>query len=263
MKNNIKKYTLDQSPFYLLSSKKKLAKILLIKYTQLKEYASDCGNYQTFLIPKSICEITGKITKERYVQNPSITLKSIHKRIQTLLSRVESPDYNHGASLGKSYHSNAKFHQDSECVATFDIKSFFENTSRLKVFNFFLKKLKCSSDISDILSRICTYQDKLATGSPLSPILSLWANLDLFNTINQRMTELNLKFSLYIDDITISGEKIPTSINEQIKGIITSYGFRLSENKTRFFSKNQPKHITGLITFNGSVRVPNSRFKKK
>ena len=153
-KKSHKSYAIDQSVFYRLSSKKKLSSILNVELKVLKELASGEGNYNVFTIEGGKCNLTGKVLKPRTIQNPKVDLKRIQKKIQVYISRISSPDFNHGASINRSYKTNAEHHINSESVATFDITSFFENTKRSKVFSFFYKKMKCSADVADLLANL-------------------------------------------------------------------------------------------------------------
>lgn len=145
---------------------------------------------------------------------------------------------------------------------TFDITSFFEFTKKKKIFSFFYHKLKCSADVADLLAEICTYKGTLVTGSPVSPILSFWANYDMFEVINKRALDYSLNFTLYIDDITLSGDSIPIRMKYIISDIVKAYGYQINVKKTKTFIKSDSKHITGLVISENKLRVPHSRFRK-
>lgn len=78
MKKNRKRYELNQSIFYLLRSKKKLAKILNVSLEELKRLSLD-SNYRVFNVEGGVCNLTGKILKPRAIQNPNRDLKSVQK----------------------------------------------------------------------------------------------------------------------------------------------------------------------------------------
>jgi hypothetical protein len=179
-----------------------------------------------------------------------------------LLSRIIVPEYCHGGTKGKSYRSNAAVHKDSEAVATFDLKSFFASTSSKQIFGFFRHDLRCAPDVAGLLVDLCTYEKALPTGSPVSPILAFWANQKLFATLNRRAAESALITSVYVDDVTVSGERLPRELVEQVDGIVRKHGHTLSASKTRRFGPGEPRHVTGVVLHRGQMKVPHARFQK-
>ena len=258
----MKSYPLDQCALYKVTSKRRLTDILRIDLKRLTRLSQDEGNFNVFEMPEAICPFTGKKTKARWVQNPIPELKDLHRRIQALLNRVEVPAFCHGGTKGKSYRTNAAVHLMAPSVATFDLRSFFPSTSSKQVFGFFQHDLDCAPDVAGLLTDLCTYRRCLATGSPVSPILAYWANRKLFETLNRRATEQHLMMSVYVDDVTISGDLLPHRLAEQVDGIVKKYGHQLSVGKTRRFLPGDAKHVTGIVIKGGQLRVPFSRFHK-
>lgn len=257
-----KSYALNQCALFKVGSKKRLAQILNVNVRDLIRLSADDGNFEVFELDATICEFTGTTRKARWVQNPIPDLKTVLARITKLLSRIESPDYCHGATPGRSYRSNAQVHVSAPSIATFDLKSFFSSTTSTQVFRFFHKDLQCPKDVAGLLTDLCTYKRKLPTGAPSSPVLAYWANRGLFETIDQRGKALQLTLSVYVDDITLSGNTIPRSLTNQVDGIVNSHGHNLSRHKTKIFGPGRPKHVTGVVIADGALRVPHSRFRK-
>jgi hypothetical protein len=253
---------LNQCALFKVGSKKRLARILEVNVGDLIRLSADEGNFEVFELKTQICEFTGRPRKARWVQNPIPDLKNVLVRITKLLSRIESPDYCHGATPGRSYRSNAQVHVSARSVATFDLKDFFPSTTSKQVFRFFHKDLQCAEDVAGLLADLCTYKQALPTGAPSSPVLAYWANRGLFETIDQRGKALQLKLSVYVDDITLSGDTIPRSVTNQVDGIVNSHGHKLSRLKTKIFGPDRPKHVTGIVIAGGALRVPHTRFRK-
>lgn len=257
-----KSYALNQCALYKIGSKKRLAHVLDADINDLLRLSADEGNFELFELKEEECEFTGAKRKARWVQNPIPDLKSILSRIAKLLARVQSPDFCHGATPGRSYRSNAQAHVGAKSVATFDLKEFFPSTTSKQVFRFFREDLQCAPDVAGLLTDLCTYRRALPTGAPSSPILAYWANRGLFEALNRRGKSLALNMSVYVDDITMSGDLIPRSLHDQVEGIVTGHGHRLSGHKTRIFGPGQPKHVTGVVIAGGALRVPHARFRK-
>ena len=257
-----KSYAFDQCVLYKVGSKKRLARVLEVDTRNLLRLSSDDGNFEVFELEAQVCEFTGVTRKARWVQNPVSDLKAIMSRIAKLLSRIQSPDYCHGATPGRSYRSNAHAHVSARAVATFDLKDFFPSTTAQQVFRFFHTELQCAPDVAGLLTDLCTYKRALPTGAPSSPILAYWVNRGLFEALDRRGKTLNLKLSIYVDDITLSGDAIPRSLADQVEGIVESHGHKLSGHKTRIFRPGFPKHVTGVVIADGKLRVPHARFRK-
>ena len=260
-------YRLDQCALYKVHSKTKLAALLHVSKAVLLAMDKPAG-YKVFRLPEEVCEFTGKRTKARQVEEPKGVLKALHERIRDLLARVHHPDYAHAAIKGRSYRSNAEYHKNGEVVATFDVKKFYPSTSEEAVFLFFLHQLKCAPDIAGLLSRLICFRqvpDKLGclpTGSPLSPLLSIYANKPMFDALAGIASEANLRFTCYVDDLTFSGGNISFGFGRRVASILRSHGHTMADEKTKFFGKGVPKHITGVVVHNGKVAVPFGRFKK-
>jgi RNA-directed DNA polymerase len=262
VKKHEKRYSLDQCVLYKVGSRARLSQIVGVSIKALQSLCDDEGNYKVYTRPEEICPYTKKLTKSRTVQEPAEVLKAVHARINSLLVRIKAPDYCHGAMPGRSYRSNAKAHLSSSKVATFDLKSFFPSTSASRVYDFFRDDLKCAPDVAELLSQLCTYKGVLPTGSPVSPLMSFHANRRLFEELHGVATECGLIFSVYIDDITYSGNLIPIGLRARVKAIVEKYGHRLSVNKTRVFGPDDVKHITGVVVSAGKIGVPHVRFQK-
>lgn len=266
---NSKLYNINQCALYKIGSKSRLALVLGVSLDRLLSLASRENNYRVFLLPEKICPFTKKITKERWVQEPKTELRAIHERIQKLLKKITPPDYAHGAVKGRSYCTNAIVHKDSHCVATFDIRKYYPSTPKSHVFNFFHDQLLCAPDVAALLATLTCYKgqstaDKLGlpTGSPLSPILALYANKPLFEKLNLLAVSNELKFTCYFDDLTFSGGTLPLGLTHLVTVTLEQHGHLLSVKKTRLFRRNASKHVTGIVIYKNMIRVPYSRFLK-
>jgi len=255
-------YPLEQSALYKIGSKKRLAEILCIPLHKLLFLASNENNYILFTLPEEVCPFTNKIKKERLVQEPKGELRSVHERLLKLLRHVVPPSFAHGAIKGYSYRSNAIAHKDSPRVATFDLRHFYSSTSSSRVYDFWAKQMQCAPDVAMILKNICCWNSCVPTGSPLSPLLSLYSNKHMFEELNSLAARHNLKFTCYIDDLTFSGGVIPSGLKTLVDNLVQANGHTLSAEKTKVFRRNQRKHVTGVVLFGNNIEVPNSRLQK-
>lgn len=257
-----KRYSLDQCALYKVGSKARLATVLCLPKKRLIELAGSPSNYKTYLLKPKEDPFSDKLRKERYVQEPKIDLRRIHERIQRLLQPVELPSYVHGAVKGRSYRTNAVAHRLGGRVATFDIRTFFPSTTKAAVRDFFADRFLCAPDVAELLAQLTTCGGALATGSPLSPLLSYFANQSMFDELDTLARQHGLSFTCYIDDITLSGATFPARLRKEVIRIVRRHGHKVSDEKTRFYSEVMAKHVTGVVLHAGTVRVPHARFRK-
>lgn len=259
-------YDITQCALYKVQSKARLAGLLHVSVPALMGMAST-PKYREFSLPTETCPFTGKVKNEREVQTPAEALRPLHDRIHDLLRRCIPPQYAHAAVKGRSYRSNADAHKSGVVAATFDLRKFYPSTSESAVFRFFAEQMLCAHDIAGLLARlICVKRTGtyacLPTGSPLSPLISIYANKPMFDDLNALAQGHGLIFTCYVDDLTFSGAKIPRRFDSMVAALVRRYGHTLHPTKTRKFGAASAKHITGVVILNGKVTVPNSRFHK-
>lgn len=259
-RRNFKLYSISQCALYKLTSPAKLINALATKEEALSALLGSDENYRQFTLLEEVNPFSGKKTKARLVQTPARKLRAVHERILRLLQRVQYPEYAHAGVKKRSYRSNAKVHELSKCIATFDLKNFYGSTTTHMVRNFFLNQLNCVGDVAGILTVLTTFNGCLPTGSPLSPLLALYTAKPMFDALDSLAKKHNLEFTCYVDDLTFSGENLPGSLAREVKSIVVKHGYNLSEHKTRIYRENQPKHVTGTVIINNKISVPHLRF---
>ncbi|MEO0971034.1 MAG: RNA-directed DNA polymerase, partial [Cyanobacteria bacterium J06639_18] len=148
-------YELNQSPFYCLESKAKLAEILRVNQKELNILTRSENLY----VEKDC--FNRKTGKSRRVEAPKLALKLVQKRIENLLKRIKIPEYIHAPAQGRSYISNAKVHINAAVVRSLDIEKYFPSTPAKRVYWFFYKRMRCSPDVAGILTKISTFKDHL------------------------------------------------------------------------------------------------------
>lgn len=252
MKKANKKYDLDQCALYKCKSKKKLAELLLIDLRYIKN-SKNFINYHSF-------KLTGKNNKTRLINAPKPFLKKIQKRMLELLGPIIRPTWVMFGEKGKSYIQNAIVHQYNPYCITMDIKGFYDHCRRNAVYRFCKDKLQVSPDVATIITDFATWEQHIPTGSPVSQILAYHAYEDMFCKINEYAKSIGAKFTLYVDDITISSKNPidPKKLASKVRRILHVYGHTISKNKTKYYSKNDFKLITGvIISPDHQLLVPN------
>lgn len=251
-----KSYGIKDSALYMIKTKNHLARVLLIDVEKLKFLEDFCNQYNVF-------PIEGKSNKVREIQTPINFLEIIHNRIASLLCRIQTPVYLHSGKKNHSNISNAKCHLGSNLqVLTIDIEKFFPSTSANKIYEFFLYGMRCSKTISKILTQLCTYNGYLPTGSRISMPLAFFSNMLMFQEMNMLAKKHQIKMTVYVDDITFSGQKISYLFYKLIKKITLRHKHSINDTKTKFYNENQPKLVTGVILKHDVLLIRNKHHKE-
>jgi hypothetical protein len=121
--------------------------------------------------------------------------------------------------------------------------------------------MKCSIDVSVILARLCCDNGCLPQGASSSPILSYWAYSEMWDEIYEVASHAGNEFTLYLDDLTISGPKVLGQTLWQIKQQIHKHGLKIKKQKTRSII-DRPADVTGVIVTPEGLRLPNRQHRK-
>jgi hypothetical protein len=246
-------YPLHQSPLYKLGSRSKLAALLGVSGADLRTLSAGDTLYHEFDIPKK----SG--TGVRHVENPCKALKRVQARLAKVLARINPPEFLFCPVKRRCYVTNAAAHRGNRVVQCLDIRKFFPSTPQRRVFWFFHKIMQCERDIAGVLANLACYQGHLPTGSPLSPIMAYFAFYDLWSRIAAFCKEKGYTFTVYIDDVTISGARVPKADIWQVQKMIHGVGLHYHKEKTFV---DQPAEITGVVVRDGKLVAPFRQHKK-
>lgn len=250
-----KSYAIDQCALYCCGSKKKLLHLLQTTPTKLAELKAADTLYHRMEKPKK----SGGV---REVYAPRYDLKRIQARLSELLMRVEAPDYLMSPVRGRSNISNAAVHRDASAHRLIDIEDFYPSCSATKVAWFFGKVLKCPPDVVAMLVWLTTRDSSLPQGSPASPILAFLSYRDMWDEISGIATRDGNQLTVYVDDVTISGEVVYGQTLWDIKKTLQKHGHRTKESKEESRLK-KPVSVTGVILRDGALLLPNNQHQKR
>jgi RNA-directed DNA polymerase len=209
----------------------------------------------------------------REICEPASILKKIQKRLNYFLQAYYlciKPETVHGFVVNPHYlgHScniaeNAKVHTGKKHVANIDLKDFFSSIAAWRVKDIFTSEIFGYNDqLATALTLLTTFEGKLPTGAPSSPVLSNFICLELDRELAEFCTANGFTYSRYADDMSFSADRL-ISDNEllDIISIINQNGFRINEKKLRLKKANQKQTVTGL-TVNEKVNVNRKLLKK-
>lgn len=252
------RYPIACSPLYGLTNHTRLARLLYWAGTtgELRRFSRRADNYTPYFDRSR----PGKI---RRIEAPAKRAKVFQRRVLELLQRIELPDYLHSARPGRSYLTNSAAHCAAiGCTVTMDIESFYPSVSVARVARFFELRLMCSPDIAQTLAQLMCFDGHLATGNPASALLSFWANRELFDLLDGRVRSRGGVFTLYIDDIGITGNGVGHTDVQWVTKLLRRVGLVVKETKTRVFHAESAKVVTGRAWRYGISRAPNKQHRK-
>lgn len=226
---------------------------------------SDNGKYyHSFSIPK-------KRGGERPISQPTRGLALAQDKLAAILSEHYRPkSFVHGYVAGRSFLTNAKYHEKQKWILNIDIENFFGSINFARVRGLFMSSYFGFNDrVSTILARLTTYQDSLPQGAKTSPIISNIIAHNLDKHLVEIASKERLKYSRYADDITISSSqrKIPNSIvrswepeygdreillGERLLDAFKQANFKINSEKTRIQLFRERQIVTGLIVNEGA-----------
>lgn len=245
-----KSYALDQSPLYRMRSRKRLAAdVFNIELSLLERLAANSSNYRVFNIKRG--------EKSRQVEVPKAIVERLHRRLFALLERIEKPPYLHSGVKKRSYLTNARAHLGRRSLVKLDIKKFYPSVRANMVYRFFRDALQCSQDVAGLLTRLCVYDGHMPTGSCLSQLLAYFAVKPLFDQIDSLARSEGLYFTVYVDDMTLSGERATPMFLWKVKQLVHSHG--LQYHKDRFYPSNARRVVTGVLIDGDRLAVQPSK----
>ncbi len=183
-----------------------------------------------------------------------IAVHGRRRRIQSRLynrifrTRLSPSPFSHGGVPKRHALSNASEHFGNDFALSMDVADFYPSISNSRVNRLFLERLKCSSAVSRILTRICTHDFHLALGLITSPVLADQIMWPIDRRIGQMCAQAKLCYTRFVDDITISGnyDLEAAGIPSLIQEILADHGLKVKKNKTQFGRISKGFEITGI-----------------
>jgi RNA-directed DNA polymerase len=226
--------------------------------TYLKELAANAeAHYAPFYRGKNVKPFQRVVSdKKRLIDNPTAEIKRVQRKIaRNLLGRLPIPEYLYGAVKGKTIHHNADAHKGNAVVVKMDIKSFYPNMTSDLVYRVWRRELRCSEEVSRLLTRLTTYNGHLPQGAPTSSILANVYLASVYGPVLRLCDELNVVPGVYVDDLGFSGEQA-RSLMEPTRKLLAKDGFTLPTKKRDIFSARDSVEMTGIRRGGKGPRAP-------
>ena len=221
-------------------------------------YTDDSLKYKFFEIEK---KRGGHRSIKAPIGGTSILLNKLKEPLREL---YRTKSCVHGFVANKSIVTNAKEHSKKKYVFNIDLKDFYGSINFGRVRGLFMScPFEMTPEAATVIAHLCTHENSLPQGSPVSPILSNF----IASSLDKRLTLLAKKYSLrytrYADDITFSTNKksFPRSIayfegdnpitgntvvGKLLEDEISASGFEINYEKVRLQIPGVRQEVTGL-----------------
>lgn len=243
------RYQLDRSPLAQNPFQRDVAALVRETKDDLNRLATPHFKEQ-FLVRRTITT-NGK---ERRLVYPEGRLRAVHERLKFHLSKIIQPSYLMSPRKGRSQTDNARAHLEAIQYLTLDLKQFYPSTTRQMIRNSLVEQFGMQPDVAGLIAHIATADDRACFGSPLTPVLASLVHRPMFDRISDRCAVDDLSYTVWVDDLTISGEQISGDFRADVRGIVAQSG--LHSHKLRSQTGNRPVFITGVGVVGANLIVP-------
>lgn len=249
-----------------IESRTELAKALDLP-VQLLTYLAwglpDPKRYAVFTFTQS----NGKV---RQIEAPRSDLKVAQSRLAALIaSRFSAHPAAHGFVKGRSIHSGAAKHLEPQHVVSLDLAEFFHSLFFWRIRGALKgRRIRFGDEAATLAAKLCTFEDRAATGAATSPILANAICWKLDKRLQRVGNDAGWRYSRYADDLSFSrgqnqararGEYSVIGLERllsKITDVVNAEGFGLNESKSRTAGHWQRQLVTGVIVNGASANVP-------
>lgn len=188
----------------------------------------------------------------RTISAPRRSLKNVQRRLHRVFaSRLDYGVYSHYGIRRRSNLTNALRHTGKSVLFTCDIKSFFPSVRPERVREALVREQGCSSSVATLITKLVTYDNQLPQGAPTSTDIANIVTMRLQRRLNGLARQWGLDFSIYADDITFSGNRVPDEFVDRAKSLIREEGFTVHLDKGGVFDKSRSQMVTGINVAHG------------
>lgn len=212
-------------------------------------------NYNESFIVRRQAE-TGKKKKLRDLAYPDGRLRAVHERLKYHLNKIKQPNYLFSPRKKRGQRDNAAHHLEQQQYLTLDLKKFYPSTTEQMVRRWFRDQLGMHEDVAGLLTHLCTVDGKVSFGSPLTPVLCSLIHRPMFDQIAAICDARGLRYSVWVDDLTISGNFVPGSVLNLIRAAVRTSG--LKTHYITYRCGNRPVFITGIGVVGPKLVSPNA-----
>lgn len=194
-------------------------------------------------------ELTQPNGKVRVLEPPRDDLMTFQSKLAKWLNDTYGlPSYFMGGVPGRCALSNANEHLGEPLVQPLDLKDFFPSVTCKMVYNAFVKA-GCTSHVARMLTRLTTVNGHIPQGSPTSCVVAAIVLRPTTDRLKNLADQMGWNFSVYVDDLTISGPPWIERFKNMMIRILAEDGFRphaAESPKSRGVHRRQEQVVTGF-----------------
>ncbi|SRR6266550_1779510 len=235
-----------------ISVRKTCRELLQIPKEEILALVADKESYYS-PYPKTKIKPDGT-RKVRMIEPSYGYLKVVQKRINEYVLQPAVNELSHcimGGRPGFSVIRNARYHLGSKAVLSYDVKDCFGSISEKDVCDIFRYRLNFCEEAANMLAYMTTYEVHVPQGVPTSTNLAILALEKTCGELRTLCDKQGMKFSVWVDDIVISGDKNLLKKNEYaISQILGRCKYSINPDKeTGVVEKGSktPRKITGIF----------------
>lgn len=195
----------------LISTRRLCREILRLPKEELLSLLADRQSYYRPYQKKKMKPDGG--IKIRDIEPPYNYLKVVLKKVDSDIIQPALSDLPYGVMGGRKGYSvveNARYHAKSKALMKYDVKDFFPSIKYEDVYHIFRYQLNYCEEAANILAHLTTYESvehgiHVPQGSPTSMSIANLALAKLSRKLDEYCKANDMKFSSWVDDITISG----------------------------------------------------------
>lgn len=191
----------------------------------------------------------------RRIAEPLPSLKEIQLWIlKNILENIPVSKFAKAYLPNRSIIDNAKYHIGKPVILKLDVKDFFASVTQESVQQIFLN-LNYSSNISNLLSKLCTLGGSLPQGASTSPYLSNLYLSTFDDIVGKYAVKEKIRYTRYADDMTFSGEFNPDNVMQYIESELLKLNLHLNKQKVFIMRQHMQQLVTGIVV-NKKMQVP-------
>jgi RNA-directed DNA polymerase len=243
------RYELDVSPWAQNPTQRDVAALLGMTRGQAEALIRD----KELFVHRRPEVIAGK---QRQLAVPVRKLRGVHDRLKFHFNKIKQPEYLYSPRKGYSQRDNAALHAGSLHVLQLDIRQFYPRTTQEDIWRWCFHRNGMYEDVAGLVAKIVAIDGRMPFGSPVSPVLTSLVHRAMFDSVYDCCKDHGLRMSLWVDDLTISGDRIAGHFLEEVRSRIRGGGFQT--HKIQFRGTARPLVLTGVPVVRDRVLAPRS-----
>ncbi len=210
-----------------------LSSTLAIAPKSLSTLARDTGFlYRKAIIPKNRHKV-------RVLEIPEEGLKTLQRELlHKILDRIPTHPSLYGGPASSTKKA-VQMHINKPLVIALDIKDFFPSIKKYRVIRA-IENIGIEAGVSKLLADLITYHNHVPQGAPTSACIGRIVLNNFAFELDQMLKGISpiAAFSIYVDDIIISGPEGLKRIIPIMAKMLGRYGFKINREKMEIMRKN-------------------------